>query len=170
MSDENTVRLEKIASHHSAALLSFERENAVYFAQYVPPRPPEMLTEEGMKVAIQSLTDEMGRGEGMYFVALDGDSVVGRLNFTFGGDAAEVGYRVDKDATGRGLAGWMLDEGAAMVKANSEILRLTGHALSSNPASIRVMARAGFECVRIDQGGGANVGMSGDIHFFERQI
>ena len=170
MSDENAVRLEKIASHHSAALLSFERENAEDFAQYVPPRPPEMLTTDGMTAAIQSLVDEMERGEGMYFVGLEGDDVIGRLNFTFDGEVSEVGYRVGKKAAGRGLAGWMLNEGATVVRAKGVISRLTGHSLSTNPASIRVMERAGFELVRVDEGGGAKVGMSGDIHFFERQL
>ena len=170
MTNTDKFVLEKIAPRHSAALLLFERDNAPYFEEYVPTRPAEMLTDNGMAKAIDALVDEMDRGEGFYFVALDVDEIVGRLNITFEGDAAEVGYRVGQATAGHGLAGWMLEEGINRVKAYEKISRLTGHALSSNPASIRVLERANFNLIKVDVGGGAKVGMTGDIHFFERQI
>ncbi|WP_299349216.1 GNAT family N-acetyltransferase [uncultured Maritalea sp.] len=164
------VVLEKIAPHHCAALLRFELENASYFSGFVPPRAPEMLTEVGMSHAIAALELDMRSQEGLYFVGLIGDEVVGRINFTIGGDQAEVGYRVAERWLGKGIAGQMLALGVEMLCADYKINRLIGRVMTTNLGSTRVLERAGFSQFSIETGGGEQRGFGGDMVSFERWL
>ncbi len=47
---------------------------------------------------------------------------------------------------------------------------VTAHALSSNPASIRVLEKCGFGISRIDQDGGKAFGFDADVVHFEQLL
>ncbi|GLQ16110.1 GNAT family N-acetyltransferase [Maritalea porphyrae] len=162
--------LEKVASHHCAALLLFERENADYFSQFVPPRALEMLTDQGMARAIEALKTDMLEREGLYFVAVIGDEIVGRINFTIGGDQAEIGYRLAERWTGKGLAGQLLETAIAALCKEYHIKRLIARVITSNLASTKVVERAGFERFNTEEGGGERRGFGGDLVSFERWL
>jgi len=129
-----------------------------------------MLTESGMAKAIDALTLDMRSQEGLYFVALVGDEVVGRINFTIGGDQAELGYRVGERWTGNGLAGRMLSASIDLLKVDYKINRLIGRALTTNDGSGRVLERAGFTQFNVETGGGERRGFGGDMVSFERWL
>ncbi|MFT6658795.1 GNAT family N-acetyltransferase [Maritalea sp.] len=162
--------LEKIAPHHCAALLRFETENTDYFSQYVPARAPEMLTDAGMKNAIEVLLLDMRSREGLYFVGTVGDEVVGRLNFTIGGDQAEIGYRIAERWSGQGVAGRLVECGIALLQDEFTINRVIGRAITSNVGSTRVLERAGFVSFNVETDGGARRGFGGDMVSFERWL
>lgn len=162
-------QLTPISEGHVAALLRFERGNGDYFAEFVPKRPLRMLTDEGMAEAVNILCDEARTGRGAYYVVFDGDDIVARLNLVYDGERADLGYRVAQSHAGQGVA-------TAMVRQALEKLRddgfdvATAHALSSNPASIRVLEKCGFGVSRIDQDGGAAFGFEGDIVHLEQML
>lgn len=164
------IKLEVIAPRHCAALLAFELENADYFAQSVPRRPSEMLSLDGMAKAILALQAEMNEGVGLYMVALNGDQLVGRINFTVQGDEAEVGYRVAESATGRGIAQQMLDEGIAILLTRFHLKRIVGRAMTSNPASAHILQKAGFDPQSVEKDGGLKRGFLGDMVRYERAL
>jgi len=164
------IILEKIAPHHCAALLRFELENAYYFTQFVPARAPKMLTEDGMREAIEGLLLDMQSREGMYFVGVIDDEIVGRINFTIGGDQAELGYRVSERWTGNGIAGQMVEAGIEMLCDEYKINRVIGRAITSNAGSSKVLERAGFVPFNTEVDGGTRRGFTGDMVSFERWL
>jgi len=167
---EVQFELEKIASHHCAALLRFELENAEYFSAFVPPRPAAMLTEAGMAQAIEALKLDMLSQDGVYYVALVGNEIVGRLNFTVGGDQAEAGYRVAQKWLGKGVAGQLLERGIDALGEDFKVNRVIGRALNSNPGSTRVLERAGFLQFGKEVDGGVRRGLTGDMVSYERWL
>jgi ribosomal-protein-alanine N-acetyltransferase len=164
------IKLEFIAPHHCAALLAFELQNAQFFSRFVPARPKEMLTPNGMASAIDALVDEMQLGEGLYLLAIEGDKVLGRINFTVNLDVAEVGYRVAEQAAGRGIAQYMLFEGLEYLRTRYDLKKVVGRAMTSNPASAHILRKAGFVIRDIEENGGTKRGFSGDMVRYERAL
>ncbi|MGJ8529031.1 GNAT family N-acetyltransferase [Maritalea sp.] len=159
-----------VSADDCAALLAFELRNAEFFAAFVPPRPPKMLTSEGMASAIDALVREIDAGEGKYYVAYLEDQIVGRLNISFEGDRAEFGYRVGEEYCGKGFASEFVKFGLMQISSNSLAKVAHAHALSSNPASIHVLQKCGFTQTHIVKDGAKEVGFDGDIVFFERAV
>lgn len=160
------VELTPIHVDHVPALLRFERGNADYFASFVPPRSMKMLTDRGMLEAVKLLCHEAETGQGAYFVVLENHEVIGRLNLTYDGERADLGYRVDEGHAGKGLATKMVHLALEKLKADGFDVA-TAHALSRNPGSLRVLGKCGFGVNRVDQNGGAALGFEGDIVHFE---
>lgn len=162
-------QLTPIAPDHVLALLRFERGNADYFVQFVPKRPLRMLTDEGMAEAVDILCHEAKTGQGAYYVVFDGDDIVARLNLVYDGERADLGYRVAQSHAGQGVATAMVQQ--ALEKLSEDGFDLaTAHALSSNPASIRVLEKSGFGVSRIDQNGAEAFGFEGDIVHLEQLL
>jgi [ribosomal protein S5]-alanine N-acetyltransferase len=80
-------------------------------------------------------------------VADDG-SVMGRFNLIFAGDGtAELGYRVAQHFAGRGVATATVRELCRLAAARHGLSTLRAAAAGGNPASQRVLAKAGFVLV-----------------------
>lgn len=162
-------QLTPIAIEHVPDLLRFERSNADYFTQFVPKRSLRMLTDEGMAEAVGILCHEAETGQGAYYVVFDGDDIVARLNLVYDGERADLGYRVAESHAGQGVASSMVQQ--ALEKLNEDGFDIaTAHALSSNPASIRVLEKCGFGVSRIDQDGGKAFGFEGDVVHLEQLL
>lgn len=164
-----TFKLTPIHVDHVPALLRFERGNADYFAQYVPPRPLKMLTDQGMLDAVNVLCHEAETGQGAYFVVLEQDEVIGRINLIYDGERADIGYRVGEGHAGKGLATQMVQQALDKLKEDGFDVA-TAHALSTNAGSVRVLEKCGFGVSRVDQNGGEAFGFDGDVVHFEQVL
>ncbi len=134
-----------VRSDDAPALLEFELSNKDWFERFVPPRPEGFLTPEGMVRAVDMLVAEMAAGEGAYYLAWAGETVVARFNFSrIDGEIADVGYRVGANNAGRGLATAQLKKAIERAAVQLRIKRFTAEASPSNPASIRVLVKCGF--------------------------
>ncbi len=159
-----------VSAADCAALLVFEMDNADFFSEFVPPRPAEMLTNEGMENAIDRLVQETDADEGKYYVAYIGDEIVGRLNLSFERRRVEFGYRVGEKHSGKGFASDFVRFGLSQIASNPELKVAHAHALSSNPASMHVLQKCGFIQTHIEKDAGKDVGFDGDFVYFERVL
>jgi RimJ/RimL family protein N-acetyltransferase len=112
------------------------------FAEFIPHDPGQrreyerrLVGDAGFLAAVERAS---GRVLGWFQVQLAGD----------GSGEVELGYRLRPDAWGQGYA----TEGAAALLADAlarpEVTRVYGHALLSNPASLRVMEKIGMRYTR----------------------
>ncbi len=139
------LELLPVLSDDAPALLEFELTNKDWFERFVPPRPEGFLTPEGMVRAVDMLVAKMAAGEGAYYLAWAGKTVVARFSFSrIDGETADVGYRVGANHAGRGLATAQLKNTIAKAAVQLELKRFTAEASPANPASIRVLEKSGF--------------------------
>jgi RimJ/RimL family protein N-acetyltransferase len=89
------------------------------------------------------------RPENSFAIAV-GDEAVGGIGFTVQHDvgyrSAEIGYWVGEDFWGRGIATEALIAVTEYAFANYDLCRLYAHVFAWNPASARVLEKAGYEC------------------------
>lgn len=126
-------------------VFSFEVENRKWFEEWVPPRPGDFFVYERFEAYCSHLIQEMRSGEGMYFVGIDNDEVIGRFNLTYTEpETVDIGYRVAYRHVGRGYAhrfvGMLIEEAQ-----NVGVTRVIADALLENPASTSVLKKLGFE-------------------------
>ncbi|MFI1314695.1 GNAT family N-acetyltransferase [Streptomyces albidoflavus] len=127
--------------------------NAAHLAPTEPRRGERFLALEGQAERIAGQLREWEAGRAVPWV-LDGSHVpgappvLGTLTFTgiVRGPllSASVGYRVDREHTGRGLAGQALAQAVAYARDVLGLHRLEAGTLLDNTASQRVLLRAGF--------------------------
>jgi len=136
--------LQRLRADHAPAVLAFELANRAYFGAWVSDRGDEYFDQFTERHGALLTEQEAGIGAFHVLLAEDG-SVLGRFNLIFVGDgAAELGYRVAQQVTGRGIA-------TATVRSLCEVaaveygLRTIRAATSrANAASQTVLTRAGF--------------------------
>lgn len=132
----------------AAALASAYRRNEEHLRRWEPLRSEVFFTEVGQQDELDRQQDAVDRGLVDAWLLLDGDDVVARLNLNnlVRGvlQSASIGYWVDRERTGRGIAGALV--GFAQHRAGVLGLhRLEAGTLVDNAASQRVLERAGFE-------------------------
>lgn len=136
--------LEALDRKHAEALLAFELENRAYFARSIPDRGDGFfrLFDEGLDAALA----EQSAGICRLHVLTDADgAVLGRFNlYEIRDGAAELGYRMAERACGRGLATGTVLSLCDIAAAEYGLRRLSARASDSNPASQRVLVKAGF--------------------------
>ncbi len=121
-----------------------------FLAPWEPVRPESYFTPAGQREAVaQSLTSAAG-GLMEPFVILDGNGeVVGRINLNnivrgpF--QSASMGYWLDQQATGRGLATMAAGELVELAFGDLGLHRVEAGTLPNNLASQAVLVRNGFE-------------------------
>ena len=90
------------------ALLAFELLNRAFFEQSVQARDPAYYSLDGVRKAIQSAQTDRERDAGYQYLVKQGDSIVGRVNFTAVArpyfNKAAIGYRMAQSVLGRGYA------------------------------------------------------------------
>lgn len=79
-----------------------------------------------------------------WYLALDGEAVVGLGAIMFPDDVTELGYWVDPDRWGHGYAGQILDAMIEIARAEQRDVPLSAQIQPANGASVRVAERAGF--------------------------
>ncbi len=136
--------LQRLSPAHAPALLAFERENREYFAASVPDRGDAYFTE--FTERHQALLDEQDTGACRFHVLVDAEgAVLGRVNLLDLADGeAELGYRVAKSASGRGLATAAVRQVCVLAVEEYGLRSLWAKTTVDNAASQAVLARCGF--------------------------
>ncbi|MFJ4435062.1 GNAT family N-acetyltransferase [Streptomyces sp. NPDC088923] len=141
-------RLERLTAAHASAVLEFERAEREWFARWVPDRGDPYFTAEGFAERHAALLAEQDAGVCRFHVLLDDDghTVLGRFNLMdiVAGEDVELGYRLARRATGRGLATAAVREVCALACASLGLSRVWADTAARNTASRAVLARAGF--------------------------
>ncbi|MEV0878280.1 GNAT family N-acetyltransferase [Micromonospora echinofusca] len=136
--------LQRLAAHHAAALLRFERENRQWFARSVPDRGDAYFADFAARHAGLLAEQETGGCHFHVLVGQDG-SVLGRFNLVDVADGgAELGYRVAERAAGRGVATDGVRRVVALARQAYGLRRLTAETTLDNAGSLAVLRRTGF--------------------------
>ncbi|MGX2998746.1 GNAT family N-acetyltransferase [Streptomyces sp. JNUCC 64] len=136
-------QIQLLRADHATALLAFERDNRAYFAASVPDRGDAYFTDFAARH--RALLAEQEAGHHYFHVIVDGEGeVLGRVNLVDVTEGeAELGYRIARKATGRGLA---TDAVRRMVDTarGYGLHSLWARVSVDNPASRAVLVRTGF--------------------------
>lgn len=136
-------RLELLSLDHARALERFERANRAFFAARVGDRGDDYF--EHFDDLLAARVSENEEGTSLYFVIVEGDDVVGRINLgdVDRSDLTELGFRVAEHAQGRGLATAGVLE-ALEIAAARGVTTVQARASAANGASRQVLTRCGF--------------------------
>ena len=139
--------MQRLRLDHAAAVLDFERANRAYFAESISDRGDDFFATFAEQ--LRALLTEQDDGVGFFHVLVDDDgSVVGRFNlYRVVDGTADVGYRVARRVSGRGVATSGLKELCRMAGAEYGLRMLKAATSNANVASQRVLAKAGFVAV-----------------------
>ncbi|MFJ4210404.1 GNAT family N-acetyltransferase [Paenarthrobacter sp. NPDC089675] len=138
-----------LALSDAAALAAAYSRNALHLAPWEPLRDHSFFTVRGQENSIQAKLAQLDAGTEVPWVILDGDMVIGTITLTgiVRGPflSAHVGYWVDRDMTGQGVAGAALEAVLEFATVGLGLHRVQAAALGHNGASRSVLKRAGFE-------------------------
>lgn len=137
-------QLQRLRLDHGPALLAFERENRAYFAASIPDRGDEYFAEFDARHT--ALLAEQAAGLLHFHVLVDDEgNVLGRVNLIDVADgSAELGYRIAKSASGRGLATTAVHEVCALAATEYGLTALRAATNLDNIGSQKVLTRNGF--------------------------
>lgn len=129
-------------AEHLAALYLANRE---FLAPFEPVRPPVFFTAEGQRARLQRQLD----GGTHPFVVLDNGSIAGAINLfgivPEGPQSGVIGYWIDQERNGRGLATGAVGEILAYAFGKLGLHRVEAATLVDNVPSQRVLRKNGFE-------------------------
>ncbi len=136
--------LQRLRFEHAPALLAFEQENRTYFAASVPDRGDAFFAE--FDEVLRDRIAEQEAGACHFHVLVDTEgAILGRVNLIDVADGeAELGYRIAKSASGRGLATAAVRQVCALAADPYGLTALRAVTTSDNPASQAVLTRTGF--------------------------
>ena len=143
------VTLRVLLSEDAPALKQAYERNREHLAPWEPVRPDEFFTEEWQA---RDLARRFAAAEtGMEFSLglFSGDALVGRFNLAgisrgpF--QSAGLGYWIDRDSTGRGLASRAVRAILDEARDRLALHRVEASTLVQNLASQRVLLKTGFE-------------------------
>ena len=136
-----------LSAGDAPALAAAYRRNRDYLAPWDPQRPASFYTDEGHAAEVTAQLEAEAHGRLRTWVLWQGDLAVGRIGLTniVRGVmlSATVGYWIDQEHTGRGLATAAVQH--TVVRAEELGLhRLEAGTLLHNTRSQAVLGRAGF--------------------------
>ncbi|WP_030759112.1 GNAT family N-acetyltransferase [Streptomyces sp. NRRL F-2664] len=138
------TELQRLRAEHAPALLAFERANRAYFAESVPDRGDAYFAEFDARLAELLAGQEAGRDHLHLIIGGDGE-VLGRVNLIDVEDgSAELGFRVAKEAAGRGLATNAVRQALVLAADTYGLRLLRAAATVDNTGSRTVLQRTGF--------------------------
>ncbi|MGB9107918.1 MAG: GNAT family protein [Telluria sp.] len=131
------------------ALLAFELANRAFFEATINARPAAYYSREGVAQAIEAAIGDAANDRGYQFLVKSGaGALLGRVNLTGVKrqhyHCAVLGYRIARDACGRGLASEAVRQLLALAFARLDLVRIEAGARADNAGSIRVLERNGF--------------------------
>ena len=146
--------LQRVRRDHEAALLAFEQENRVYFAEFISDRGDDFF--ERFADRHSALLAEQEAGQSIFHVLVDEDgTVVGRFNlYNVADGTADIGYRVAQRASGRGVATSGLRMLCRLAGEEYGLRTLRAATSNENVASGRVLSKCGFVAVGPSEVGG----------------
>ncbi len=146
------LHLEPTDRRHAPAFQRLAAHPEVAATTQIPhPYPPD-----GAERFVEDVA-RPGRAAGTLFafVIADGAEVVGHISLKHVDrerGQAEVGYWVGRPYWGRGYASVAVCEAVRIAFEEMGLRRLYAHVLAHNPASARVLEKAGFEPVELGPG------------------
>jgi len=144
----NDVTMRLLRPSDAPALAAAYVRNRDYLASWEPVRPEEYFTEEWQAADIAKRLAAHEAGEQYPMALIAGDELVGRFNLAgvvrgpF--QSAGLGYWVDKDQAGKGLASAAVAVIVDKARSGLGLHRLEAGTLLHNIASQRVLLKAGF--------------------------
>ena len=139
--------IQELSEDHAPELAAAYLRNREHLAPWDPVRPAAFHTPTGQTADVLARLDVVRRGLGASWVLVHGDDLVGRVNLNnivrgvF--QSGSVGYWVDHDHLGRGLASALVEH--AVERADGLGLhRVEAGTLVPNVASQGVLRRCGF--------------------------
>jgi ribosomal-protein-alanine N-acetyltransferase len=136
--------LERLRADHAPAVLAFELTNRAYFAAHVTDRGDEFFTRFTDHFGAALAEQDAGVCVFHILVAEDGE-VLGRFNlYDLHDGTARLGYRVARHVTGRGVATATVRALCGTAASRHALHTLRAAAARTNPASRRVLVKAGF--------------------------
>jgi ribosomal-protein-alanine N-acetyltransferase len=140
--------IEELSIAQAGRLAAAYSRNRAHLGPWDPRREPSFYTEEGQAAALAGQLASIERGLGAGWVLVHGHQVVGRVNLNnivMGVlRSASVGYWVDAEHLGRGLASGAVEFACAEAQGLG-LHRVEAGTLVQNTASQAVLARCGFE-------------------------
>ena len=129
----------------SEELAALYLANRDFLAPFEPVRPPEFFTADGQRERLQRQLD----GETHPFAILDDGAIAGTVNlFNILRESLQsgtIGYWVDHERNGRGLATGAVGEILAYAFGELDLHRVEAATLVDNVSSQRVLEKSGFE-------------------------
>ena len=148
MQEQTGLRIRPPEPADAQALLAFELANRDWFETWVQPRDDSFYSLEGVHAAIAQSAQARREDRGYHFLVLDGERLVGRVNLhgvrRSQHQSAELGYRVARDETGRGVASVATALCLAQAFGPLALWRVEATARPETAGSIRVLERCGF--------------------------
>ncbi|WP_030826996.1 GNAT family N-acetyltransferase [Streptomyces hygroscopicus] len=136
--------LKRLHADHAPAVLDFELANRAYFAASVSDRGDDYFAQFTDRYNALLAEQEAGICAFYVLIAEDG-SVLGRFNLVDIEDhTAELGYRVARQAAGRGVATATVRELCPLAAARHGLRTLRAAVAHQNAASRKVLVKAGF--------------------------
>ncbi|MFD7918794.1 GNAT family N-acetyltransferase [Streptomyces sp. NPDC059740] len=142
------VRIRPLVQGDAPAMLVAYLRNREHLRPWEPDRSAEFFTLAGQRAYVGHRVAEQEAGRLQGWVLLDGDRIVGTL--TLSGlvrgpfRSADLGYWVDAEYTGRGLATAAVDRVCRAAEADLGLHRIQAGVLPVNAASQSVLERSGF--------------------------
>lgn len=143
-----TFRIRELKSTDAQALLAFETCNRAWFESHIDARDPAFYSLQGVAEHIEGYLSDFAIGVWHPFVIEDCSArIVGRANLK-GIDpsmgCAQVGYRIDRDACGQGLATQALRHLIDVAQGRWQLTQLVAYVFKENVGSRKVLGRCGF--------------------------
>ena len=130
------------------ALFDYVMRNRSFLRALEPVRPDAYFTLEGQAEDIRRALARAKDGSGYAFGLLLGGALIGRIalsNIVRGaGQYATIGYSVDRSHNGKGFATEAVRLTVAFAFRDAGLHRVQGAVMLDNPASARVLMKAGF--------------------------
>ncbi|WP_406096465.1 GNAT family N-acetyltransferase [Streptomyces sp. NBC_01013] len=151
------IRLRSVAMADAASLAEVLTRNRTHMQPWEPVRPDDFYTEAGQRERLTGVLADRDAGRAMPWVLIDGqDRPIGM--FTLNGvvlgpfRSAALGYWVDGDFSGRGLATAAVRLICELARDEMRLHRIEAGTLPYNEASQRVLAKCGFEQIGLAPG------------------
>lgn len=146
------VTLTLLAPEDAPVLAELESRNREQLMAGAPARTEGWFTEAGQRAAIaHAVADREVGGSLPFTIRLEEDGttrIVGRLNLSTiirgAFESASLGYWVDTDVTGRGVATHAVHSAIAVAFGGLGLHRLQAEVKVGNDASVRVLEHCGF--------------------------
>ena len=136
--------LQRLRVDHAPSVLAFELANRSYFATSISDRGDEYF--QNFTEQHNAEVAEQETGTCIFHVLVDVDGTIhGRFNlYEIHDGAAIIGYRVAKNAAGRGIATATVQQLCQLATAQYGLQRLRAATTHENIASQKVLAKSGF--------------------------
>ncbi|MBW4041951.1 MAG: GNAT family N-acetyltransferase [Acidobacteria bacterium] len=143
-------RVRPLVAGDAAGIARLQAANRAFLAPWDAIRPDVFYTEAGQAVEVQRMLEREAEGILAARAILDDDGLLAgviRLNGITRGafDSASLGYWVDRDRNGRGLASTAVAAVLDLAFGPLRLHRVQAETLRHNVRSQRVLAKNGFE-------------------------